>query len=78
MGPSNSSYLSTTAIFHFHDYGRKSTASKESKEIFEGKSFHHSSKILPIESSLPAAHIPPTRQRHPYWPQFYLDVPDGL
>ena len=24
MGPSNSSYLSNTAIFHFHDYGRNS------------------------------------------------------
>ena len=24
MGPPNSSYLSNTAIFHFHDYGRKS------------------------------------------------------
>ena len=24
MGPSNSSYLSNIAIFHFHDYGRKS------------------------------------------------------
>ena len=25
MGPSNSSYLSNIAIFHFHDYGRKSS-----------------------------------------------------
>ena len=25
MGPSNSSYLSNTAILHFHDYGRKSS-----------------------------------------------------
>ena len=24
MGPSSISYLSNTAIFHFHDYGRKS------------------------------------------------------
>ena len=24
MGPSNSSYLSNTAIFNFYDYGRKS------------------------------------------------------
>ena len=24
MGPSNSSYLSKIAIFHFYDYGRKS------------------------------------------------------
>ena len=24
MGPSNNSYLSNTAIFHFRDYGRKS------------------------------------------------------
>ena len=24
MGPSNSSYLSNIAIFHLHDYGRKS------------------------------------------------------
>ena len=24
MGPSNSSYLSNMAFFHFHDYGRKS------------------------------------------------------
>ena len=23
MGPSNSIYLSNTAIFHFHEYGRK-------------------------------------------------------
>ena len=26
MGPSNSSCLSTTTIFHFHDYGRKSSS----------------------------------------------------
>ena len=26
MGPSNSSYLSNIAIFHFHDYGGKSNA----------------------------------------------------
>ena len=25
MGPSNSIYLSNTAIFHFHEYGRKGT-----------------------------------------------------
>ena len=25
MGPSRSSYLSNTAFFHFHDYGKKRT-----------------------------------------------------
>ena len=29
MGPSNTSYLSNTTIFHFHDYGRKSKHSLE-------------------------------------------------
>ena len=29
MGPPNSSYLSNTAIFHFHDYGRKMRKSKK-------------------------------------------------
>ena len=28
MGPSNSSYLSNIAIFHFHDYGGKSACRK--------------------------------------------------
>ena len=37
MGPSNNSYLLNTAIFHFHDYGRKSKNTnnwwKEKKEV---------------------------------------------
>ena len=35
MAPSNSSYLSNMAIFHFHDYGRKSTRF-QSEELCEG------------------------------------------
>ena len=31
MGPSNSTYLSNTAIFHFHDYGRKSMSQLETQ-----------------------------------------------
>ncbi len=33
MGPSSISYLSNTAIFHFHDYGRKSNYETQQKMI---------------------------------------------
>ena len=33
MGPSNSSCLSNIAIFHFHDYGRKSTQYQPKLEV---------------------------------------------
>ena len=33
MGPSNSSFLSNTVIFHFHDYGSKSKISNIHKTI---------------------------------------------
>ncbi len=36
MGPSNSSYLSNVAIFHFHDSGKKYISNKISKSWNEG------------------------------------------
>ena len=39
MGPSNSSFLSNIAIFHFHDYGRKSNPSFSDAKVHANHGF---------------------------------------
>ena len=46
MAPSNNSYLSNIAIFHFHDYGRKSTTSANHE--FQFAQLHEWQYTIPI------------------------------